>query len=259
MFPFFQNETYDQIASTPQPNAVSMDCAEFNGKGYVSIVQKNKTSSVPGTEDNAIIYEITAQYIKPIQNLSTSDLRRAILLVGDNGFYLFHITNNVEASCPYFKWSENMKFKIQGNISCPYSTQNMRLFTINEVTYIALAVYGNEKSRILKFSQTSQKFELFQEIQTSSSMDVEYFETQEERQHAKQFLIFASSGRDNSGVYVFNGLDQFAPFQQLPISRVKKIKVVQVGDECDILSKSYIICFISFIARNSIVSLGILW
>uniref|UniRef100_A0A1I8MPT8 Uncharacterized protein n=1 Tax=Musca domestica TaxID=7370 RepID=A0A1I8MPT8_MUSDO len=222
------NETYDQIASTPQPNAVSMDCAEFNGKGYVSIVQKNKTSSVPGTEDNSMIYEITAQHIKLIQNLSTPDLRKSILHVGHNGFYLFHITNNVETSCPYFKWSENMKFKIQGNISCPYSTQNMRLFTINEETYIALAVYGNEKSRILKFSQTSQKFELFQEIQTPSSMDVEYFETQEEGEHTKQFLIFSSSGKDNSGVYVFNDLDQFIPFQQLPISRVKKIKVVQL-------------------------------
>ncbi|XP_073811538.1 closca [Musca autumnalis] len=225
------NATLDHIASYPQPNAMSLDCVEFNGKGYVSIALANSTQHNQETEATSIIYELSGDVIKLIQFLHSKNEKRNILHVSNNEFFLFQIPGN-EAKCPYFKWSMDANFKPLGNIPCGHNTIQLKPFTINEEAFIAVPVDGSEYSEILKYSQTLQKFELFQKLQTSKAIDVEYFELSGNQRDKKHFLVFAFSGKNNSIIYAFNSRNEFVPYQELQLSRVKKIQALQFHKSC---------------------------
>ncbi|XP_061402072.1 uncharacterized protein LOC133337882 [Musca vetustissima] len=223
------NKTHEPLGSYALPNALSMDCTTYNGKGFVSIVEVNITKHV--SEDTATIYEITSQHVKPIQSIKNTQLKSTHLHVSDNECYLFQITSNGE-SCPYFKWSSDKNFKHIGTLHCPNNTENLKPFTINQEAYIAMAVNDDNSSKIFKYSRSSKQFELYQNIETTKAKDVEYFQIQERNEDTKHYLIFASSGEDNSIVYFFNDQKRFVPYQKLSLNRVKKIQVIKFEMSC---------------------------
>ncbi|KAM7342370.1 closca [Cochliomyia hominivorax] len=248
------NGSYDLIADIASPNAIAMDCINFNNKGYVAIAF-NLSEPVKYAKEGSPIYEIVGDRLKAVQYFAASNLLSVFLRVSGNDFFLLHTYANSQETpnlhCPYFKWSGST-FNKMGRIPCSNARQLVP-FSIDYESFVAVANYANQKGRtatnseIYKYARDKKKFILFQKIKTNGAVDVQYFSVLLNEVRRQHFLVFGNSissespakkekakreGKNLEADSVFYLFDkgQFIPYQKLSFYAVKKFLPVQNVD-----------------------------
>lgn len=143
-------------------------------------------------------------------------------------------------NCPIYKWN-GLHFDLLDELPC---TNAMRIepFAIGSAIYIAVANHKdahNETdifSPVYQFNLETNKFVLFQRIQTHAAVDVKYFYIQHNHE-TQHFLVFANSyerqlnGKENyetqSVVYKFIN-EYFMPWQTISLYNVTQFLPVSV-------------------------------
>ncbi|XP_013105411.2 uncharacterized protein LOC106085638 [Stomoxys calcitrans] len=238
------NGSYEELFNVRKPHATAMVCTQFKNKGYVSIGSK-LTAPLTTIEDASTIYEVAGDQINP-HYLPFPNVASQSFYVKDQEMFLFQIVTNEDGrTCHYSKWN-GMTFNLGGNIACSNHIRHMEPFSINDEAYVALANYKDVNnqletySEILKYSQKTQKFEVFQHIKTYGAVDVHYFMVAQGKSSiSKHFLVYGNTKRvtamNNSDVmvYVFNSsMQQFSTHQSLSsLYGIRKFLALQNSED----------------------------
>ncbi|XP_055372814.1 homeobox-like protein HDP1 [Condylostylus longicornis] len=242
----YKDHKFQQIYHQSTPLAISMDCKEFNSKGYIAVAY-NLTSRPEILKNGSPVFEMENDKIEIIQYFAEPHLTSVQFNIRGNSLFLFK-THGIEAgsemksNCPIYKLDDT-HFDLINRIPCKNS-RRVAIFTINSKLFIAIANYADEynrtdtESHIYKYDIEENSFKLFQKIETFAVVDVDYFHVHknDEEQH---FLVFANSKQKGttteedsseaySVIYKYEN-DNFIPFQKLLLYEVQQFLQVQSG------------------------------